>query len=273
METRDRKQGAVVRRIRPEGIVPLELWDLRVGDGILWDWAARDDFGGVLRRALGMLHAGGGATRSEGPVPPCVRGFSGVYLTGGGAARLAPGFEGAPWPVWFGSEGAHAAEPGGRALLAGQGYDGWVVDLGQTSLKVFAGGRRWAFPRDYEVLPVRRDDRVPLDDQRESLRRFIGDALRRCLEEGAPGPDAIVLALPSRLDDRGVPGGSSYHGMGGDDRLVSDACLRAGLPPLTVFVLNDAELAAMTARLDRRRQGRTLVLTIGFGVGAALIES
>jgi hypothetical protein len=27
-----------MKRLRPDGIFPLELWDLEVGDGILWDY-------------------------------------------------------------------------------------------------------------------------------------------------------------------------------------------------------------------------------------------
>ena len=45
----------------------------------------------------------------------------------------------------------------------------------------------------------------------------------------------------------------------------------AGWQPARVLVLNDAELAAVAAGLDPRTHGKlTLVLTLGFGVGAAL---
>ena len=52
------------------------------------------------------------------------------------------------------------------------------------------------------------------------------------------------------------------------------SCKLAGLAGLSLFVLNDAELAALSARLDSRLAGfrKVLVLTLGFGIGAALIH-
>ena len=53
------------------------------------------------------------------------------------------------------------------------------------------------------------------------------------------------------------------------------AGLMTDLTEIAAYVLNDAELAAVSARYDPgpRRPSRTLVVTIGFGVGAALLES
>jgi len=43
---------------------------------------------------------------------------------------------------------------------------------------------------------------------------------------------------------------------------------------IPVWVLNDAELAALGALVDPRMEGcrKVLVLTLGFGIGAALVE-
>jgi predicted NBD/HSP70 family sugar kinase len=61
--------------------------------------------------------------------------------------------------------------------------------------------------------------------------------------------------------------------MRGDRTLLPDALAMAGLPDLPLFVLNDAELAAFSARADPRlaQYRKVLVLTLGFGLGAALI--
>jgi len=62
--------------------------------------------------------------------------------------------------------------------------------------------------------------------------------------------------------------------MQADRTLLPDALELAGLPALPLLVLNDAELAALGARSDARLAGfrKVLVLTLGFGIGAALIH-
>ncbi len=254
-------------------MTPLELWDLRVGSGILWDWTGRDEFGRVLRESLTLLQSGSGETRSGGPVPQSIRGFSGVYFTGGGAAAIESSFGDCPWDVWFAANGRSAAELGGTSLLAAHGLAGWVVDLGQSALKVFVAGRCRVFPRDYAALPVRGDDASDIVLQRKALREFVASSLLACVADGWMAPEAIVCALPSSLDDSGVPEGSSYIGMKGDASLIADSLARSGLAPQLVLLLNDAELAAVSAGLDPRVRGKVLVLTIGFGVGAALLQA
>ena len=61
--------------------------------------------------------------------------------------------------------------------------------------------------------------------------------------------------------------------MKGNADLVLDVLTAVGLRNQPTFVLNDAELAAMSAQCDGQLNGatRVLILTIGFGVGAALL--
>ncbi len=70
-----------------------------------------------------------------------------------------------------------------------------------------------------------------------------------------------------------MPEGSSYIGMKGDASLIPDSLDLAGLSPRIALLLNDAELAAVSAGVDPRVRGKVLVLTIGFGVGAALLQA
>jgi len=232
------------------------------------------DFPELLLEALRTLHAGGAATRSDGPAPAEVRGFEALFIGGGGAesAALRDAVLKAPWPVVFSEECRFVGEKGGFHLLAMHDRPGLVVDLGQTQLKVAAPGRRWTFQRDFTRLPMREDRASEsVSEQRMELRRFIGESLRECAAGTSVG--GLVIALPSRLDDGGVPEGSSYVGMAGDAALVEDALEIAGLQHATTWLLNDAELASLSARLhpgvDPRK--RTLVLTLGFGLGAALL--
>ncbi len=265
----------MMTRIHPDNIRPLELWDLRVGPGILWDHMASADFGGVLRGCLAEVWQGTAETRSEGRVPAWAKGFASVYLTGGGAGQVAGDLMNGPWQeVLAGDDQSFAGEAGGRALLAGHDCTGWVLDLGQSTLKISTGGQRYSWPRDLDLLPIRTDE-ISVSEtllQRARLRQFLAAALSECLRAGAAPPEALVCALPSRLDENGVPEGSSYIGMKDDATLLPESLALAGLAQTRILVLNDAELAAVSASLDPRLQHHpALVLTIGFGVGAALI--
>ena len=109
------------------------------------------------------------------------------------------------------------------------------------------------------------------DEQRLELRRFLAEHLQASATNIPV--EGLVIALPSRLDDDGVPEGSSYEGMAGDATLVRDTLEMAGLTDVPVWLLNDAELAAESARMHPAvdAQKRTLVITLGFGLGAALL--
>ena len=259
-------------RVRPDRILPLELWDLRVDDGILWDHMSSPKFGRVLRGALTEVWEGLGTTRSEGPVPERAKQFNSLYLAGGGAMAVLEELKRGPWQaVYCSGENEFSGEAGGFHILQKHHWQGWVLDLGQSALKLSANGRRWKWPRDFGLLPIRSGTTPPEALQRMELRRFLTNAMREIRGLMADPPDAIVVALPSRLDDAGVPEGSSYIGMAGDALLLPDVVAAAGLGDTGILVLNDAELAAISARLAAPVQAGTLVLTLGFGVGAALL--
>ncbi len=90
---------------------------------------------------------------------------------------------------------------------------------------------------------------------------------------GAQAFDHIVLALPSEIDDALVCAGSTYPGMAGDGTLVADVLGAAGFARTPALVLNDAELAAVAARELVAPGARALVLTVGFAVGAAVLDA
>lgn len=260
-------------RVRPSGILPLELWDLCVGTGILWDHMSQADFGHVLKHSLVQLWEGRGETRSEGLAPKELRSFQGLYLAGGGAHDVLAHLQDGPWSRTHLCTAQHfAGEAGGNFLLGQHDLTGWILDLGQSALKISAAGQQHTWPRDLTRLPIRGNGASASEcGQRAELRHFLADALRACSQIVDHLPEGLVCALPSRLDDAGVPEGSSYIGMGSDATLLPEALALAGFGPTQILVLNDAELAATSAKLDPRVNGRTLVLTLGFGVGAALI--
>lgn len=264
-------------RFRHPEIAPLEISDARVDGATLWEWSQDPRFACMLRRALERWHEGDRPGRTDEPAPAGVESFEVVFLTGGRAqshpvrAELA----GLPWPVFFGADTLFAGERGGFELLQVRERCGWVADLGKSQLKLSAPCRRWVFARDWtrlpqacEVLPAQ----VPA--QRRRLREFIALSLQTAMVESGQRPQALVFAFPTRLDIDGTPGNTNYAGLPGDRALLPAALALAGLSHLPLFVLNDAELAALNARTDGRLRGfrKVLVLTLGFGIGAAMIH-
>lgn len=270
-------QAAGVHRLRLDGVVPLEVWDVIVGEHPLHEQMGSEHLPGLLLAALQDLRAGVARTLSGVGSLRAACDFALAYLGGGLTLRpgLAAALTGAPFPVIVDANGPFVGEAGGLSLLHKLGRSGLVIDFGQTAIKVTARGRRFALPRDWSRLPPA--DRVAagrVGSQREALRAFLAGSVGQCLERIAHfRPEAAVVALPCELDDYGCPGPSSYAGMDGDATLVTDCLRSAGLGDIPVLLLNDAELAAASARLCDAvpRQGKTLVLTLGFGVGGAVL--
>jgi hypothetical protein len=215
---------------------PLEIWDLLVDGVPLHHRLDRDR----LARGIEALGAGT-ATTATGADLRAARGFEVLVVGGGGAWMAPPGARVLPG-------GAFAGERGGRALLAARRW--LVVDLGQTSVKVSWPGRRVRLPRAGRTA-------------RELLMRAFSCARA----------DAVCVALPAAIDDHGAPGPSTYADLRGD---LVDRCLRrAGLGHARRIVMNDAVLAACSARLSPAHDParKTLVVTLGFGVGGAVLSS
>jgi hypothetical protein len=275
METCRRKQ--TITRYRPPGVSPLELWDLWVDERILWECMPTPQFPEILLQCLKQLRRGEGATRSEGPVPAEIAGFDAIFASGGRSREpaLRAALQELGLPIAFSATPEFPAEAEARKLLTSRGSTHpWICDLGQTSFKVCTGGASQVYPRDERVLPVRTENsEEQIREQRSELRAWLHAALSHFRRVAARPPDALFFALPSRLDDAGVPEGSSYVGMAGDAALVADVLELAQLCPDFVLTANDAELAALEVASHREldRAKKVLVLTIGFGVGAALV--
>ncbi len=270
-----RKQAPAVRVI-PPGVTGLEIWDCRVRGGVLWDYRNDACFAQVLAEALQAIREGRACSRSEGRISTLAMDFDALYLAGG---RLSPHIAeylkclhvpviGAPDPVF-------AGDVGGRRLLEAHGLCGPVVDVGQSSVKLSFQERRLRLERDWTRLPMR--DEVALEHypvQAVEFCDFVGQGIARFID-GAAGIDALALALPCAIERDARLGGSSYAGMRDNPDLVGALMRVAGLEAAGVLLLNDAELAACSARLDTGLKPftKTLVVTLGFGVGAALLES
>jgi len=222
----------------------------------------------AIARAVQLL-ADGRARRllADTPLPQLV--LERVVLAGGGPvdavnqALLAQGFA-----AQVADEPRFIAEAGGRALLAGlcEVERGLVVDVGQTSIKVSTADARACLARPLDV-PLElhaRDPRLQARYRANTV-AFFASALR------APVPPAgVVLALPCEVADDLSVAGCSYPWLAGDRTLVSDVLQAAQLVDTRCLVLNDAELAALSIA-QQPNVRRTLVLTLGLGLGGAYL--
>lgn len=277
-----------LRRFRREGLRGVSLWDRPVAGGLLWEQVGTPRVEALGRegcppREVGPLLAG--------PLAEVLLAlhdelrFEAVHLSGGLAAVGGLGEalrEGTlPFRVEIDPEPLWSACRGGQALLAERGAsDGAVLDVGQTSIKAAARGRRFVLPRDLDTLPLRLIDREGRSRgaPTEATAAFVAGALIEVLVTARPNDPCVVLGLPCPLRDDLVPGPCTY-GWEGDRRLLPEVVRRVdalldpwpGAEP-ELLVLNDAELAAEAARerLGPERGQRVLVVTLGFGPGGAL---
>ena len=187
--------------------------------------------------------------------------FDRVLLAGGGAAGLA--WNSRDLPGEEVSEGERCAEEGGLAILARAGKRGIVVDLGQSALKIAWRDGRIALARDMEAIPPN------TGRGRSALVNFVGDALAKVARKSPP--EAVVLALPCEVSGEGRLGACSYPWAEGD-HVASELLDAAGLARVPTSLVNDAELAAIGVAERGGMPGTSLVLTIGFGVGGALLR-
>jgi hypothetical protein len=265
----------LARILDPE-IVPFEVWDLMVDSSL---WAERfyePGFSLALRNGIETLREGRGMTRSNGPVPKCVTGFEAIFLSGGrsGEQRTCAELDGIAATIAVAKEGVFGGVVGGVHWLRSRGLSGWVLDLGQSQLKLATPDRQWTFPRDSTRLRAAGEvSSFEIPVQRRRLREFVALKLQLALTESQRRPEALVFALPTRLAADGTPLGGNYAGLRGYREMIPETLELAGLSDVPSFVLNDAELAAFSARADPRlaQFRKILVLTLGFGIGAALV--
>ena len=277
MGNRPGEQMSAWRRLRLKGVVPLEVWDLVTECGPLWECRDLPDFPRLLMQAIEDLRVGRGL-RIGGALPAEVcRCVDFLFVGGGDTHRpgLAEALAGGTLPFYISPDGVFVGEAGGFALLREAGLSGPVVDVGQTAIKVSTESQRLILPRRFEQLPLASVVGEGKEQFRRGLREFVAGAIRQalgCRQSPLPG-GALVLALPCELDACCVPGPCSYPGLEGDAAFVEDVLHLAGLGGWTALVLNDAELAAASARRSPHvpADRTTLVLTLGFGVGAALL--
>jgi hypothetical protein len=189
-----------------------------------------------------------------------------VHLSGGGATQAA-----VEAIARLGFECTASADPVFAAARAGMRELGpeACCDLGQTSLKVVEGESAVRVERDWKSAPHR--DALPPGAYPNACRSTL-EFLSRALAI-VRSRKRILLALPCEFTRADWPQGSTYCWGDPDQNFVEALEERLGLQSGAVDYLNDAELAGLAARADAQvpRGPPVLVLTIGFGVGGALL--
>ena len=206
-----------------------------------------------LDEFLSQLHSGSAQTAAADSLAPAT-GFERLLLAGGDAAEAASVLR---WPIELAAPGPFALRAGAEAIWREQGWRNPIaIDLGQTRLKILTPHANRAIERDEAHLPF---GRAALPEAKARAR------LREWLHTHLPAEfDGVLLALPNAISPDGVAESSTYPGLYGPVEPIFEGLF--GQAP--VLYGNDAIL---TARGYPPADGeKTLLLTLGFGVGAAL---
>jgi hypothetical protein len=269
----ERDEGAnAVIVYATSGLSGIELWHGIARDAPLYQLreSKREYFEG-LREFLVRLHTGDAVAEEERYTAALRRaaGFQRVVVTGGEAVHplLGPTLcsSALPFAVRICPGGMFAGRNGAHLIFEEMEWrHGIALDLGQLHLKVMTAGGECAIARDPELLPFG----VNLIDEGTAiarLRDMLREGLGRAGELMSAPADGVVLALPVELDTAGIARPATYPGLRGAVEPIFSSLF--GVPWV---VLNDAVL---TARGHEPKDGaKTLVVTLGFGVGGALWE-
>lgn len=220
------------------------LYQLRHNKSVYF--AALDEF-------LAELHAGRAQTAAGDPLTSAA-GFKRLLLAGGDATEAATVLR---WPHEVAAAGPFALRAGAEAIWREQGWkEPIAIDLGQTRLKILTPHSNHAVERDETHLPY----------GRAALPEAVGRArLREWLRAQLPMAfDGVLLALPNAIGPDGAAESSTYPGLFGPVEPIFQSLF--GDAP--VIYGNDAILTARGYPPPTCE--KTLLLTLGFGVGAAL---
>jgi len=235
------------------GVRPLEIWDTPVAGRTLFAAQGDPDFPTILASVAARVCASDPARPSQ------------VYLTGGAARRagLFQALRAAGLDVLVAADPVHAAALAGARLVPGC----LCVDVGQTAIKVAHRGRCESIARALNRAPLR--DRVTAAERieaRASTLAFFAEIFASLMHRLARPPCAdVLLALPCAIAEDGTLGECTYC-------WDTPQLLRA-FAGARVHLVNDAALATVAAASDPRLvPAPTLVLTLGYGVGAAYLD-
>lgn len=278
-----------VFRFRPPGVAGVEIWNTLLREGPFWRLAGAQRLQELREQGLAEAEIARGIVTVAAEAVTVLRGldarFRGIARLhlGGGLTCLA-GFREAAAEAAFPEGWQATVDDAGSFVAAAAAEAGEVVvDVGQTAIKLASDGSCGVLQRDLDRLPVvlfGEEERHPESRRRawsdEGI-RFVAAAIAEALR-AAGGAKRLWLGLPCELDEALRPGPCTYPGWEGGPDLVEAILAEAwrllepASRPAEVAVLNDSELAALAVRRRYGAAGRTLVMTLGFGPGGAIIS-
>ena len=258
-------------RVHHSRIQPLEIWDALTPAGTLWESMDHPDFAIHLGDVLNQLLTGTAHSRADGALTQVD--FDQIWLSGGRllCSETVRSLSSLPRETFVAMDARFPGIAAATKILPGSVDTTLCVDVGQTSIKMTLAEYRMVVSRNFDEFPIRQhgNDTPSLSKQHRFLQWLVKSI--QTLAVPSDKNFKLLLSLPCEIADDGTLGGSSYIGVIGCTDTA--AVLTQHLSVNSVHLLNDAELAAWAAMADTRvpASGNTLVLTLGFSVGAALI--
>ncbi|HLK69898.1 MAG TPA: hypothetical protein VKU19_40995 [Bryobacteraceae bacterium] len=251
---------------REPGLCGLELWrGVSRGVSLFQLRERKQEYFLGLRDFLIRLHHGEAATLDQRETAALRKaaGFTRVILCGGetNSPFVASTFctSALPFAVEIDRAGPYAARRGALRIFESMNWrHGIALDLGQLQLKVMTAKTSRTVSRDESHFPFGASALAP-----ELGRARLRELLQTGLDRASQSPDGVVLALPVELDCEGVARAATYPGLFGPVEPIFSELFTCPW-----VVLNDAVLAALS--FPPRNGEKTLVVTLGFGIGGAL---
>lgn len=242
-----------------DNILPLEIWHGQTAKGPLFQ-CAPDERARLAAEFIREIHKGSALTLNERDTGELVlaQGFTRLCLCGGGARDVYRELQ---------SDKEFSVEIY-KEPTALESYD-LTVDWGQSRIKIFHREGVMSIERDKVRFPVRcswesRDsEKVDLSSSRKNISQFFVEILSQF-----PDTRSLALALPVRICPQDIfAEPSTYEGLEGSLLDVFESALLEKLSLEKFTVMNDAVFSALNVP---PRGEKTLVVTVGYGVGAAL---
>jgi hypothetical protein len=238
-----------------QGLSPLEIWNGLTPQGPL-HFNSGHSLGLALEYFLLSLHAGKAQTERSSDADRLrqAAGFDRLTLVGGRSAEIHHhlGHKDLPFEVVALIESPEVRNR--RLSLTGANF---ILDWGQTSLKLTQDSGVQEFARDLRLFPFAEEKRIPSPEAKARIQSYFRSVLGAIPKQGR-----LALALPVEILD-GVAGPCTYQGLEGS---VSEI-FRDTTRDFDVTVMNDAILGALGVIPEKKKE---LVVTCGFGFGGAL---
>tara|TARA_B110001454_G_scaffold219179_1_gene250771 strand:- start:58389 stop:59129 length:741 start_codon:yes stop_codon:yes gene_type:complete len=233
---------------------PLEIWHGQTSQGSLFK-VAEDYLDLALFEFLSKLYRGTATVLYESDQSALVhaKNFKTLYLAGGKAQLIFKKLANTDLPFDI-----KLIED----LTCLYAYD-VTIDWGQTTIKCYTPKGKQVWQRDLNQFPIRcstSPQNISNTDSKIKIRNQFSKLL------GQSSPKKIGLALPLKMDHQLNAEPSTYEGLEGNLKN-----LFAGITNADIEFMNDAVLTARQIyEQNHLVPGKSLIVTLGYGVGAAL---